>query len=198
MIHPHTEVKFISEKIGYGVFATDFIPKGAITYVIDPLDVIITRKKLETMDISIQNIIEKYSYINEKGHYIVSWDAAKYVNHCCNPNTISTGWGFEIALRDINKGDEITDEYGIFNLTEEFTVGCSCTNTSCRKMIKGIDFDVYYGQWDGLIKDALSNLNEISQPLLPLLDEKNKLSLLNYLQTGKRYKSVIKLRYKRS
>lgn len=33
MIHPDTELRFINPEIGYGVFATQFIPRGTITWV---------------------------------------------------------------------------------------------------------------------------------------------------------------------
>lgn len=38
MIHPNTELKFISNQVGYGVVATSFIPAGTITWVLDKLD----------------------------------------------------------------------------------------------------------------------------------------------------------------
>ncbi len=38
MMHPHSELRFINESIGYGVFATKFIPKGTITWILDELD----------------------------------------------------------------------------------------------------------------------------------------------------------------
>ena len=38
MIHPHTELRFISPEVGYGVFATALIPEGTITYVKDSLE----------------------------------------------------------------------------------------------------------------------------------------------------------------
>ncbi|HAV55880.1 MAG TPA: SET domain-containing protein-lysine N-methyltransferase, partial [Aequorivita sp.] len=38
MIHPKTELKFISDQIGYGVVATEFIPAGTITWALDDLD----------------------------------------------------------------------------------------------------------------------------------------------------------------
>lgn len=31
VIHPDTELRFVNPDIGYGVFATRFIPKGSIT-----------------------------------------------------------------------------------------------------------------------------------------------------------------------
>jgi hypothetical protein len=38
MTHPKTELKLISNEIGYGVVATDFIPAGTITWALDKLD----------------------------------------------------------------------------------------------------------------------------------------------------------------
>jgi hypothetical protein len=38
MIHPNTELRFISPEVGYGVVAREFIPKGTITWVLDELD----------------------------------------------------------------------------------------------------------------------------------------------------------------
>jgi hypothetical protein len=37
MIHPWTELRFINDSIGYGVFATQFIPKGTIVWALDDL-----------------------------------------------------------------------------------------------------------------------------------------------------------------
>ena len=38
MIHPKTTLRFINEEVGYGLYATEFIPKGTITYVKDSLE----------------------------------------------------------------------------------------------------------------------------------------------------------------
>jgi len=37
MIHPHTELRFISEQVGHGVLATQIIPRGTMVYVKDRL-----------------------------------------------------------------------------------------------------------------------------------------------------------------
>ena len=42
MIHPNTKIEYINVQIGYGVFATHFIPKGTIVYVKDSLELEIT------------------------------------------------------------------------------------------------------------------------------------------------------------
>ena len=164
MIHPKTELKFINEHVGYGVFATEDIPEGTIVYVKDSLELVVSPTDYLLHSEEVKQVIEKYSYIDPQGNRVISWDFAKYVNHCCNCNTISTGYGFEIAIRDIQKGEQITDEYGIFNLTTEMEVSCGMDN--CRKKIKPDDFDNYYNDWDQKIKNAIShNISETHQNL---------------------------------
>ncbi|MCB0547572.1 MAG: SET domain-containing protein [Phaeodactylibacter sp.] len=193
MIHPHTRIQFISDEMGYGVFATHFLPKGTITYVKDSLEMEITPEAFEGYTPEMQEVIEKYSYIDEKGIRIVSWDFAKYVNHCCNCNTMSTGYGFEIAIRDIQPGEQITDEYGIFNISREMELQCHHNN--CRGRLSPNDFDAYYRQWDEQLQDALAKLLAVGQPLLPIIDPKSREEVMAYLQGKAPYRSVYSLKY---
>lgn len=195
MIHPKTELRHINDTVGYGVFATDFIPEGTIVYVKDSLEIEVSDEDYQKHSKSIQDIIEKYSYVDERGYRIISWDFAKYVNHSCNQNTISTGYGFEIAIRDIQKGEQITDEYGIFNL--DYEMPCECGSANCRKAIKPSDFDNLYPQWDIKIKDALGKLKSVKQPLYNLVDSDCKEELENYLNREGKYKSIYNLRHKK-
>jgi hypothetical protein len=41
MQHPDTELKFVNSQVGYGVFATAFIPLGTIVYARCELDIAI-------------------------------------------------------------------------------------------------------------------------------------------------------------
>jgi hypothetical protein len=192
MIHPNTVLKFVSETIGYGVYATRDIPEGSIVYVKDSLELIITPTDYLLHTPQMKEVVDKYSYIDEKGNRIISWDFAKYVNHCCNCNTISTGYGFEIAIRDIKAGEQITDEYGIFNLDQEMTLVCG--EQHCRKIIKPEDFDIYYGDWDAKIKKSISKLFEVDQPLMPFVEENTRKELDDFFTNPERYKSVYSLR----
>lgn len=194
MIHPNTEVRFVSKTIGHGVFATARIPKGTITFVQDPLDIKITPAGFAALDKSSQEIVEKYSFIDPQGIRIVSWDNAKYVNHSCDCNTMSTGYGFEIAIRDIEKGEELTDEYGLFNIPIEIPISCGCKN--CRRALKPTDIETYYPIWDGLIKDALARVKKIkTQALWNVLDLETRTSLVDYLEGRAEYRSVLGLKY---
>lgn len=193
MIHPNTELKLIDEQVGYGVFATSDIPEGTIVYVKDSLELSISPTDYLMHSEDMKEVIEKYSYIDEKGNRIISWDFAKYVNHCCNCNSISTGYGFEIAIREIKRGEQITDEYGIFNLVKPMTLVCGEEN--CRKEIKPSDFETYYQEWDRKIKKSIMRLFEVEQPLMPFVDENTRGELDELFRNPEKYKSVYALKF---
>jgi hypothetical protein len=193
MIHPDTELKYISELLGYGVFATKDIPEGTIVYVKDSMEILVSQVDFLIQSKPMQEAIEKYSYIDELGNRIVSWDFAKYVNHCCNCNTISTGYGFEIAIRNIHAGEQITDEYGLFNIENEMEL--SCTESCCRKKLTPMDFDLYYKDWDEKVKISLKKLFDVDQPLFSLLDDHTFGALKKFVQNNRHYRSVYHLKY---
>jgi uncharacterized protein len=193
MIHPDTELKYINELKGRGIIATNHIPKGTVTYVKDKLEIIIAPDDERQEDPNYKDIIDTYTYTDSDGSKVLSWDTAKYVNHCCQFNTISTGYGFEIAVRDIHTGEELTDDYGLFNLNKEMKLKCNLS--PCRKTVNGYDINNYHRQWDNLIKEALQKFNQVKQPLVPYLDPDTIKSLQDFLDHGKNYKSVLELKY---
>jgi len=193
MVHPDTTLKFVNPTIGSGVFATKFIPKGTLTYVKDSLEIDISPDQYKIHSAEMRKIIDKYSFIDEAGHYIVSWDNAKYINHSCEPNSISTGYGFEIAIKDIHPGDEITDDYGLFNLEQSFECGCGSSN--CRKKIHPDDLENFHSFWDEKILNALAAFKKVEQPILPFLDDKTKSDLNKFLKDSSPYISCLNLRH---
>lgn len=194
MIHPKTELRFVNDDIGYGVFATEFIPKGTILYVKDGLEIEVSKSRFKKMDQRHRDIVEKFSYIDEKGVRIVSWDHAKYINHCCDCNSMSTGYGFEIAIRDIAMDEEITDEYGMFNIPEPLQINCCCHN--CRQMLLPTDLDQHYRAWDVLVQDAVEHINHVIQPLWDVMDKVTRTELMGFLSSQNEYRSVLNLKYK--
>ncbi|MGB1121656.1 MAG: hypothetical protein ACPG3Z_06650 [Saprospiraceae bacterium] len=62
MIYPKTELKFISEAVGYGVVATEFIPAGTITWALDKLDRTFTPADFEAFEPMYQDILETYTF----------------------------------------------------------------------------------------------------------------------------------------
>lgn len=195
MIHPHTEVRVVSPEIGLGVFATKFIPKGTIMYVIDEMELIFPDGHPLLTDEHYRKYIEKFSYTDQNGSRIVSWDYAKYINHYCDRNTISTGYGFEIAVRDIHAGEQVTDDYGALNIEE--SMKCYCGKSNCRGEINPDDLLTFAEDWDKEILPAIKNSHKVEQPLMHYVDHVTKNSLSDFLKTGKNFSTVKSLYYDR-
>ncbi|BDQ35039.1 SET domain-containing protein [Pseudodesulfovibrio portus] len=195
MIHPNTEVRFVNPTMGYGVFATADIPLGTIVYVKDRLEIEMTEAAYSRLDDHHKDLVSKYSYTDENGIRILSWDHAKYVNHRCDCNTISTGYGFEIAIRNIWKGEEISDDYGLFNLEEEIPVACNCV--CCRKTLRPDDFERCHHDWDEKIIPALAKLTDVHQPLMKYMDDVTRKQIRAYLCGEEPYTSVLALQYRK-
>lgn len=192
MIHPAIQLRYIDDNIGYGVFATTFIPRGTIVYVKDGLEIEVSPEQYDDYPIHLRGVIDKYSYRDERGFRIISWDHAKYVNHCCQCNTMSTGYGFEIAIRDIQPGEQVTDEYGMFNIDQPMQL--SCANGPCRGKVCASDLDVYYREWDARVTTAMADLLEVDQPLYSLIEPVTADELEAYLAGEADYRSVRSLR----
>jgi len=191
MMHPSTELRHIDPELGFGVFATSRLPKGTITYVWDPLEIEIRPDDPCLQEPALRASIDRFSYIDSRGVRIVSWDHAKYVNHCCQANTMSTAYGFEIAVRDIEAGEQITDEYGMFNLREPMKLLCS--SSSCRGEVQAADLDRFCLVWDEQIKAALKLIEHVDQPLWPLIDPLLTTEVERYARWGEGYRSVREL-----
>jgi hypothetical protein len=94
---------------------------------------------------------------------VLCWDLARFLNHSCEANCIAAGYEFEVAVRDIQPGEELTDDYGTMNLTESFP--CACGKARCRKMVKPDDFNDFWEHWDQDLRGAFGQINQVTQPL---------------------------------
>lgn len=196
MIHPDTAIKFVNEQIGLGVFATADIPKGTLIYVRDPLELKLNPRDFNALDVAQKAAIEKYSYVDAQGNLVVSWDHAKYMNHSCECNTMGTAYGFEIALRDIGAGEELTTEYGVLNIQLEYEIGCGCRE--CRGMLRSGDIDRYHAVWDGRILEALKQAPRVKQPLLPVMEDAARRELDAYFAGKNEYRSILTRKWRPS
>ena len=183
MLHPNTELKFVSPDIGYGVFASSFIPKGTITWVKDELDRVIPKDNLNQLTkANLENLL-KYSYRNSRGDYVFCWDLTRYVNHSYEPNSMLTAMGFEIAIRDIFPGDEMTNDYGTLNIIEAFE--CANGPHPERDRVCPDDLSRFHFLWDQQIHEAFYLLPKIVQPLNDFLTH-HQLDEIHLIQTDKK------------
>lgn len=168
MIFPKTELQFISPEMGYGVVATEFIPKGTITWVLDRLDREFTPRQIQQLPPTYQGIIDTYSYRNNRGNYVLCWDFGRYVNHSFKSNCLTTAYNFEIAIRDIYPGEQLTDDYGYLNVNTPFEPIDEGTE---RKVVYPDDLPNYYSQWDAQLKEVFPLIVRVPQPLKSLLSQ---------------------------
>jgi hypothetical protein len=169
MIHPDTELQFINETIGYGVVATKLIPKGTITWALDKLDRIFTPHQVSMLDKLYQQVLDKYTYRNSEGNFILCWDNARFVNHSSRSNCLTTAYEFEIAIRDIHPGEELTDDYGYLNIAEPFEVIPEAGIN--RNIIYPDDLLRFYRDWDENLLTTFPLLLNVDQPLFKILDK---------------------------
>lgn len=171
MVHPGTALQFINDKIGFGVVATEFIPKGTITWASDGLDQIISPGRVPDFPECMRAYIDKYAYKNGGGDLILCWDHSRFINHSCHPTSLAPGFDIEIAVRDIYPGEQVTDDYGTLNLEAPFE--CACGAADCRSTVGPGDFHNLVGTWDRLVQDAFPFARTVAQPLWELVREKD-------------------------
>src|SRR4051794_27453662 len=170
MLHPQIELRFVDEHIGYGTFATRLIPRGTITWVRDDLDQTFAPAIVAQMPEKYRDILEKYSFVDGRGDHVLCWDHGRFVNHACRPTCLSPGFDFEIAIRDILPGEELTDDYGTLNVESSFD--CRCGADDCRKVVRPDDPSVYGERWDAIVREAFPSIGLVDQPLWWLVKEK--------------------------
>ncbi|MBX3157800.1 MAG: SET domain-containing protein-lysine N-methyltransferase [Deltaproteobacteria bacterium] len=176
MIHPETALRWVDDTIGYGVFATRPIPRGTIVWVRDPLDQPYTQEMAAQLPPLSREMLSRYSYVNRDGEMLLCWDHGRYVNHSCAASCITAGWEFEIAVRDIAVGEELTDEYGTFSIDESFR--CACGTAACRGMIHPDDVFRYGDAWDRTFREVfLEATPRVEQPLWSLVVEREEVEL---------------------
>ena len=173
--------------------ATSFIPKGTITWVQEELDIVIPRGKSENFNPVTKALFEKYSFRNSEGNYILCWDIAKYMNHSFNSNCLSSAYNFEMAIRDIQEGEELTDDYGYLNVEEPFEPE---NEESDRNVVNPDDILHFYKGWDKSLKPLFPIIRELDQPLISILSQEIQEEVKEVADGRKKMLSTINLYYK--
>jgi uncharacterized protein len=118
MLLVRTELK-PSANHGLGVFAADFIPKGTRVWEYrEGFDHRVSTEFVDTLPEPAQSTLLHYCGL-WGGGYVISADNARFINHSTFPNLRT----FEepdmvIALRDIEIGEELLEDYREFDESE--------------------------------------------------------------------------------
>jgi uncharacterized protein len=157
MMHPHTKLGFVNDVVGMGIFATQFIPKGTIIWILDSLDQHLKFSYVESLDPVRQQEVIRYGYRNRCGDYVLCWDLGRFMNHSNNPNVV-----------DIYPGEQITCDYACLNLEEPFH--CLPEAGSDRNIIYPDDMVRFADRYDQIAQDSMRYFSKVEQPLAHLID----------------------------
>lgn len=105
----------ISKIQGIGLFADEYIPKGASVWRYKHgFDLKISEKKLRELSEPARTQVLNYGYLNSKTkNYVLCSDDARFMNssHDANLKDTNNEGGISIAKRDIAVNEEITCDY---------------------------------------------------------------------------------------
>ena len=165
MIHPDTRVKNTPK--GLGIFAGRKFFKGEIFWIADDIDEKLPLSEYMALDPIQQKKLNIYSYLDNRRRVIIPWDEGKYVNHSCDPNSTALIQydNISIALRDIEKDEEIVEDYySYFGHFESFT--CKCGAPNCRGRVEQADSFRSALRLD--MQDVSELILSVQQPLLEI------------------------------
>lgn len=114
---------------GNGVFAVKAIRRG---------EVAVNWENTREIDKSELNSLpqEERNYLEIQGNKILLvGKPERFINHSCEANTLP-GDRCDIALRDIQAGEEITADYSHFYIPSGY-FQCTCGSQKCRGVIRG-------------------------------------------------------------
>lgn len=141
-------IKIESKIEGIGIFASENIKKGEIVAIFEGRKI----SKNEADELYTQGFDYLLQIDNELFLYLE--EDSKFINHCCNPNTSFLLQNGElIALRDINKNEEITFDYSTNENTDFIIENCRCNSQNCRKKIKKYSETIF--DYDAIISPYL-------------------------------------------
>jgi uncharacterized protein len=140
--YPKVEVRNTSKISGKGIFAKEKIRKDEIIAIKNGY--IISMEEFNSLPKRCKELclqIEDRFFIGPKKIEEVEKNAI-FINHSCEPNAGFRGQIIYVAMRDIEPGEEITQDYAMcFTEMKQFSdLNCNCGSKKCRHKLKNDDW----------------------------------------------------------
>lgn len=159
---PKTEVRGSAIE-GRGIFATKKIEKGEIVaikggHIFDKRKLSELEKTLGPAELQIGEdlFIGPVTLEEREG-------AMLFLNHSCDPNVGAKGQIVFVAMRDIQPGEEITQDWAMTDDDETTNMKCNCGSSKCRGVVTGKDWknkdlqNRYNGYMSWYIEEKIRN-----------------------------------------
>jgi SET domain-containing protein len=152
---------------GKGLFSRELMPKGTAVFIECLACSKITKTGFQLLPEDDKNFILKYGYAKADGSYLVPCDEIIYLNHSCKANTLDSGHGFDIVVRDIAKGEEATYDYRLFHDSDDLSFQCLCRENVCCGTVRCVHppLEELARFWSRRVDSALKCISNVSQPL---------------------------------
>ena len=132
-------------RYGDGYFATDGIKKGERILVVGGY-IMTVEKEASLPGDSHDNGVQITENLVICTTPTDKWAGINFLNHNCKPNTGFKGQIFLVAMRDIDKDEEITIDYAMVLYSAPTNPGyrleCLCGSEKCRKIITDNDWKI--------------------------------------------------------
>lgn len=151
---------------GYGLFARQDIPLGTVVFYECSRCVVISKSKFQRMNRAQKEKLLFHAYTKKDGSVVNPCGKSAYMNHSCDSNVLDTGKGFDVVVRNIKKGDEVTYDYHVFH-DKDWGFDCQCGSEHCcgkftcqRPLAKEIR-----ARWKKLLDPAMKMIPRVPQPI---------------------------------
>lgn len=150
---------------GQGGFATEPIEKGEIVVILG--GTLMTQSEFDAFTATASNY--DAVQIGEDLHLVDLSPASRAengsLNHSCDSNLWMQDEVTVVARRDIQRGEELNIDYGLFTTTPDWVLDqpCQCQSPFCRQQITGNDWQIpdvqqrYKGHFSPYINQRIAN-----------------------------------------
>lgn len=160
------EVKEVDS--GHGIYAKEIIKKGELICIFGGYVMSIEEESNGDPAVSDYGLqIDEKNVLGIKSKDEI--EISCFFNHSCEPNCGFRGQIFLIAMRDIEKGEQITFDYamtlGDSADVEKYEIKCLCGEKNCRGTITDSDWKIpelqkkYSGYFQPYIEDRIKTFN---------------------------------------
>lgn len=151
------------DKGGHGLIARDDIPAGERLLVWG--GAIVDQDQLRELP----DLLQRRSVQVDEGLYLVTPvddEPADFINHSCDPNAGLQGQLTVVAMRDIERGEEVCFDYAMTDASPYDQFPCSCDTPHCRGQVTGNDWMLpelqgrYRGYFSTYVQKRIEALGE--------------------------------------